>query len=218
MLVLGTLAGGLVGGVVAKKISDDHNQVRVVNGQVIDSAPTIDRSSLASIAAAVRPSVVSIQTANAEGSGVVLTDDGYVLTNNHVAVTANGAPVQITFDDGTTVKADLVGTDPKTDLAVYKATTLPKKALTPAKFGNSSALQVGDTVLAIGSPLGLSGSVTEGIVSALNRTIDESADRSRRTRSATASSSRRLRARRSPGPSRPTPRSTRATPVARWST
>src|SRR5262249_42737138 len=69
----------------------------------------------------------------------------------------------------------LIGTDPKTDLAVFKAQNLSKD-LTPAKFGDSNALRVGDTVLAIGSPLGLDGSVTSGIVSALNRTIDESSD------------------------------------------
>ncbi|HEY7173289.1 MAG TPA: trypsin-like peptidase domain-containing protein, partial [Micromonosporaceae bacterium] len=79
--------------------------------------------------------------------------------------------------DGTSVNGKLVGTDPKTDLAVYQAQNLSKQ-LTPAKFGDSNALRVGDTVLAIGSPLGLDGSVTAGIVSALNRTIDESSDQS----------------------------------------
>jgi putative serine protease PepD len=144
-------------------------------GGAPDNAPIIDRSSLASIAAAVRPSVVSITTSNATGSGVIISADGYILTNNHVAATANGSNVDITLSDGTSLKGKLIGTDPKTDLAVFQAQNLNKK-LTPAKFGNSSALRVGDTVLAIGSPLGLDGSVTSGIVSALNRTIDESSD------------------------------------------
>jgi putative serine protease PepD len=120
----------------------------------------------------VKNSVVSIQTQDAEGSGVILTADGYVLTNNHVVADAQGNSVQVTFADGKNVKATIVGTDAKTDLAVVKAQGV--SGLTAASFGDSGSLQVGDTVLAIGSPLGLEGSVTEGIVSALNRTIQES--------------------------------------------
>ena len=88
-----------------------------------------------------------------------------------------GLVYKTSFDKAnrTSLKGKLIGTDPKTDLAVFQAQNLAKK-LTPAKFGNSAALRVGDTVLAIGSPLGLDGSVTSGIVSALNRTIDESSD------------------------------------------
>jgi putative serine protease PepD len=168
------VGGGVVGGVTTHHF-DKSNSVTVNSaGQVVDNAPIVDRSSLASIASAVSPSVVSINTQDAEGSGVILSSDGYILTNNHVAATASGQSVQITFSTGSNATATLVGTDPKTDLAVYKAENVSN--LTPAKFGDSSALQVGDTVLAIGSPLGLDGSVTAGIVSALNRTIDESAD------------------------------------------
>ncbi len=175
-LVAALMVGsGVVGAALVDRNDGKASTTRVVNGTVVDNAPIIDRSSLASIAAAVSPSVVSITTGTAEGSGVVLSADGYILTNNHVAVTAQGQKVTITFSDGGTVKASLVGTDPKTDLAVFKAEGLTDK-LTVAKFGNSSALRVGDTVLAIGSPLGLNGSVSEGIVSALNRTISESAD------------------------------------------
>ncbi len=165
--------GGLVGALVTHNL-DKTGTVTGTSTTVVSNAPIIDRSSLASIASAVRPSVVSITTASAEGSGVVLSKDGYILTNNHVAVTAQGGTVNITFSDGKTVRASLVGTDPKTDLAVFKAQGVSN--LTVAKFGDSSALQVGDTVLAIGSPLGLDGSVTSGIVSALNRTIDETSD------------------------------------------
>ena len=167
------LGGGLVGALVTHNLDKDGT-IAGTNTTVISNAPIIDRSSLASIAAAVRPSVVSITTSSAEGSGVVLSADGYILTNNHVAVTAQGKDVNITFADGRSAKAKLVGTDPKTDLAVFKANGV--SGLTVAKFGDSAALQVGDTVLAIGSPLGLDGSVTSGIISALNRTIDESSD------------------------------------------
>jgi putative serine protease PepD len=175
VLVAALMVGsGALGAALVDK-GGNTTTTRVVNGTVVDNAPIIDRSSLAGIAAAVSPSVVSITTSNAEGSGVILSADGYILTNNHVAVTAQGQKVDVTFSNGNTVKASLVGTDPKTDLAVFKAEGFTDK-LTVAKFGNSSALQVGDTVLAIGSPLGLNGSVSEGIVSALNRTISESAD------------------------------------------
>jgi putative serine protease PepD len=175
--VLLALGGGVAGAAWMHQL--DGNNVTTTSavgeGGAPDNAPIIDRSSLASIAAAVRPSVVSIATSNATGSGVIISADGYILTNNHVAATANGSNVQITLSDGSTVQGKLVGTDAKTDLAVYQAQNLSKQ-LTPAKFGNSGALRVGDTVLAIGSPLGLDGSVTSGIVSALNRTIDESSD------------------------------------------
>jgi putative serine protease PepD len=171
------LAGG--GGVAGAAIMHhyDKNDTTVSttsDGKVVSNAPIIDRSSLASIASAVSPSVVSIATSTATGSGVILSKDGYILTNNHVAATASGQSVEITFSDGSTAKATLVGTDPKTDLAVYKAQNVSD--LRAAKFGDSAALQVGDTVLAIGAPLGLDGTVTAGIVSALNRTIDESSE------------------------------------------
>ncbi|HKD98400.1 MAG TPA: trypsin-like peptidase domain-containing protein [Micromonosporaceae bacterium] len=174
LLLAVAVGGGVAGGVITHHY-DTNGTTASANGGPADTAPIIDRSSLASIAAAVRPSVVSIVTSNAEGSGVIISDDGYILTNNHVAATAQGQAVSITFSDGSTAKAVLVGTDAKTDLAVFKAQNVSKK-LTVAKFGDSNALRVGDTVLAIGSPLGLDSTVTAGIVSALNRTIDESPD------------------------------------------
>ena len=75
---------------------------------------------------------MSIATANATGSGVILSKDGYILTNNHVAATASGQGVEITFSDGSTAKATLVGTDPKTDLAVYKAENVSNCAPPPS--------------------------------------------------------------------------------------
>src|SRR5205823_13287922 len=104
-----------------------------------------------------------------EGSGVVFDKDGDIVTNNHVVADARGNTVQVNFSDGRTATAQVVGTDPKTDLAVVKVSNV--SGLTPAKFGDSSALRVGDTVLAIGSPLGLEGAVSSGIVSALDRSI-----------------------------------------------
>jgi putative serine protease PepD len=162
------VASGLLGGVVATALDDDP-VTTANNNRPVAAAPVIDRSSLASIAAAVAPSVVSINTGRGEGSGVVLTEDGYILTNNHVVESAQGDTVRVIFADGKSANAKIVGTDPKTDLAVVKAEDV--SGLTKAKFGDSASVQIGDTVLAVGNPLGLQGSVTSGIISAKDRTI-----------------------------------------------
>jgi putative serine protease PepD len=144
----------------------------------VASSPVIAAGSattqLAKVAAAVQPSVVSIAVqgngSSGEGSGVILRPDGTILTNNHVvADAANGGTITVTFSDGRTAPASIVGRAPSDDLAVIRASGV--SGLTPAALGSDSTLQVGDTVLAIGSPLGLEGSVTSGIVSALDRTI-----------------------------------------------
>ncbi|HEX6872404.1 MAG TPA: trypsin-like peptidase domain-containing protein [Micromonosporaceae bacterium] len=168
-------AGG-VGGFVGYALHPESGsslQVTSGNRGGQAAAPVVDRSSLAKIAASVQPTVVVIQTGSGEGSGVIISGDGYIVTNNHVVATARGNTVQVTFNSGKTVSARIVGTDPKTDLAVVKADAT---GLTYATWGNSDNVQVGDTVLAIGSPLGLQGSVTAGIVSALRRTITVGGD------------------------------------------
>jgi putative serine protease PepD len=164
--------GGAIGGVVVHAADTAHTtSTTSASNTTPTSVKVIDRSSLADIAAVIKPSVVSIQVPGAEGSGVVFNSNGYVVTNNHVVSGARGNTVQVIFSDGKSATATIVGTDPKTDLAVVKVSGV--SGLVPAKFGDSSTLRVGDTVLAIGSPLGLEGSVTSGIVSALNRTISE---------------------------------------------
>jgi putative serine protease PepD len=172
-LVLALAAGG-VGGWVGYSL---HNNNSGLQSAVSTSgnAPIVDRSSLAQIAAKVQPQVVVIETGNAEGSGVIITSDGYIVTNNHVVASGNGNTVQVTFNSGKKVTANVVGTDAKTDLAVVKADVT---GLNPATWGDSDKVNVGDTVLAIGSPLGLQGSVTAGIVSALHRTIQEGGQQS----------------------------------------
>ena len=106
------------------------------------------------------------------GSGVVIDSDGDVLTNNHViagaAQAGSNATIIVTFSNEATAEAQIVGRDPQSDLAVIK---VPNDALTVATLGKSSQLAVGDQVIAIGSPLGLQGTVTEGIVSALDRPV-----------------------------------------------
>lgn len=170
--VLIALLSGGVGAATALAMHDD-NAVSVKSGNTSVSR-VVDRSSLAQIAAAVQDSVVSITTQTGEGSGVVLSADGYIVTNNHVVATASGDTVNIIFADGKKATATIVGTDPRTDLAVVKATGV--SGLKAATFGDSSSMQVGDTVLALGSPLGLEGSVTAGIISAKDRTIESSSE------------------------------------------
>jgi putative serine protease PepD len=136
-------------------------------------------ASVEQIATKVLPSVVTLTTELAsgelhEGSGIVLTPDGLVMTNNHVVAAAGDAsqdPVSsfVTLDDGRTTPFSLVATDPMSDIAVVRAQGV--SGLTPISFGSSAGLVVGQPVAAVGSPLGLSGTVTSGIVSALNRPV-----------------------------------------------
>ncbi len=133
-------------------------------------------------AKAVAPSVVSITVASAQaqgqGSGVVLDAQGHILTNNHVATGAGtGATISVTLNDGRTYDATIVGTDPTTDLAVLQISN-PPSDLVPMSIGDSGSLTVGQPVMAIGNPLGLSGTVTTGIVSALNRPVTTQASQS----------------------------------------
>lgn len=127
-------------------------------------------NSIAAVAEAVQPSVVQLNVAGngsaGTGSGFVIRADGYILTNNHV--TSGGSTINITFADGSTAPATLVGASPGYDLAVVKVNESDLPAVT---LGSSGALKVGDTAIAIGSPLGLQGTVTSGIVSALDRPV-----------------------------------------------
>jgi len=132
-----------------------------------------------SVAQKVLPSVVKIDVVGQQeagsGSGIVLTADGTILTNNHVvAVAGNGGKITVDFNDGTSAPATILGTDPLTDTAVIKAQGV--SGLTPATIGRSSTLQVGQAVVAIGSPFGLDSTVTSGIVSALNRPVNVGSD------------------------------------------
>jgi putative serine protease PepD len=135
-----------------------------------------DATSITAVAVKASPSVVTINVTGTDaagtGSGIVLSSDGYVLTNTHV-VTLDGetgsAKIQVETNDGRLYTAKVVGTDPIDDLAVVKLQGV--SGMQPAKFADSSKVNVGDTAIAIGAPLGLAGTVTNGIVSALNRSI-----------------------------------------------
>ncbi|GAA5042286.1 S1C family serine protease [Nocardia callitridis] len=172
-LVLGLL-GGLIGRVTAETTSTlTSRKVELQQGSDADRP----HGEIAQVADAVLPSVVSIRTTvgdnGSTGSGVVIDGAGYLVTNNHVVAMAaldksGKAAIQVQFSDGTRVPANIVGRDQKADLAVLKVDV---KNLTVAKLGKSNEVQVGDDVLAIGSPLGLSKTVTSGIVSALHRPV-----------------------------------------------
>jgi putative serine protease PepD len=126
------------------------------------------------VADRVLPSVVMISangaTGAGTGSGEVIRSDGYILTNNHViSQAAQGGHVEVTFSDGSTAPASITGRDPQTDLAVLHVT--PPSGLKVIAIGRSDTLRVGQPVVALGAPLGLGGTVTAGIVSALNRNV-----------------------------------------------
>jgi putative serine protease PepD len=179
-LAVALVAGGGAG-YVAGRSSDDGNgsllDPSASLGTGASTSQTLNRApdSVAGIAAKVLQNVVNISvsspTGSGTGSGVVIRSDGYVLTNNHVVESAaSGGRVTVSFNGAESVEvpATIVGRDPDTDLAVIKVST--SKQLAAAALGQSRNLVVGDPVIAIGSPLGLAGTVTTGIISALNRT------------------------------------------------
>jgi putative serine protease PepD len=148
--------------------------------QVVD---TPDRAAadgtVAQVAQEVLPSVVKIDVSNGQesgsGSGIVLSSDGQILTNNHVVeVAGDSGSISVSFNDGSSAPAKILGTDPLTDTAVIQAEGVD--GLTPTTIGKSSDLQVGEGVVAIGSPFGLESTVTSGIVSALDRPVDVGSD------------------------------------------
>ena len=179
-LAIGALVGGASGaGVTALVIANQNNAVPANQAQgpsnvVVNNTDSVNQ--ITAVAAKAAPSVVTINVVSGNsagtGSGVVLSSDGYVLTNTHV-VTLDGAianpTIKVTSSDGKLYKATVIGTDPISDLAVIKLTDA--SGLTPITWADSCKLNVGDTAIAIGAPLGLSGTVTNGIVSALNRSI-----------------------------------------------
>lgn len=207
-LTIATVSAG-VGGVVAARV---QNPVPATSTATQASPGTralptgnAPIGSVEQVAAKVVPSVVKLETklgrASEEGSGIILSEDGLILTNSHVvssirgsdgpkappgmpapvnpadpAVKPSGKTTVVTFADGRTAPFSIVGTDPSSDIAVVRAEGV--SGLTPITLGSSASLRVGQDVVAIGSPLGLEGTVTTGIVSALNRPVAASGDAS----------------------------------------
>ncbi len=216
LLVVGALAIAVVsagiGGAAATAVELGTHASTNGGGRVIGAAPSVPAAnmppgSVEGVASKVVPSVVMLETdigrQSEEGSGIVLSTDGLILTNNHVIAAAAGGPPKgpggpsgsppgapvppsvpggpgggggaptakttVTFSDGRTAPFTVVGADPTSDIAVIRVQGM--SGLTPISLGSSSDLRVGQPVVAIGSPLGLSGTVTTGIVSALNRPV-----------------------------------------------
>ncbi|WP_167139049.1 trypsin-like peptidase domain-containing protein [Diaminobutyricimonas sp. TR449] len=178
-LAIGALIGGVSGAGVTLAATGGASDTRVVGNSdpgtiTINNADTA--TNVGAVAAKASPSVVTLSVTGGQGSGtgsgVVIDDEGHILTNTHV-VTLDGAvgepTVKVQTYDGRLLEATVVGTDPISDLAVIKVD--PSAELPAIKFADSDELNVGDTAIAIGAPLGLSNTVTDGIVSALNRSI-----------------------------------------------
>ncbi len=170
-LLVGAL-GGAVGWALANAGDALTGELEIAEARHGKERPA---GSVAAIADRVAPAVVSIEVESGQaggvGSGVVIDGQGYVLTNHHVvaqAVDNENTEVRAVFTDGTRVPGRIVGTDPKTDLAVLKVDVANPVVI---RIGDSGALAPGDAVMAIGSPFGLENTVTEGIVSALNRPV-----------------------------------------------
>jgi putative serine protease PepD len=166
------LVGSAAGVVAGRELAPARTVVTRLGSDdaAVPVQPAVPKS-FVDVAAKVLPSVVSLtvttDAGRGSGSGVIIRPDGYVLTNNHVA--GDAATIRVTFNDGSSLPATLVGADAASDLAVVK---VDKTGLAAATLGRSANVRVGDQVLAVGSPLGLSGTVTAGIVSALNRPVN----------------------------------------------
>ena len=181
-LVASIVAAGLIGGgVVAGSNALLADRYATASSNTTQAGPVIvnnkdDVNAISAAALKASPSVVTIKATSGSdggtGSGIILDTEGHVLTNTHV-VTLDGkaanATMEVRTSDGKVYSAKIVGTDPLSDLAVIKIDN--PSGLVPATLGDSGKLNVGDTAVAIGSPLGLTGTVTDGIVSTLNRTI-----------------------------------------------
>ena len=187
------LAAGLIGGLASvaayEAIDTDNTAATAATPAATATAEPVassrSQSSIAGVVEDALPSVVEIkiegtssdspfpgvpgETVQALGSGWLFDDEGHVVTNEHVVDGAD--KVTVTFQDGTEVAATVVGSDPSTDVAVIKLASVPA-GVEPLDLGSTSDLQLGDPLVAIGSPLGLQGTVTAGIVSALHRDIE----------------------------------------------
>lgn len=195
ILVIGTCFG--IPGIRNRLLNNyNSNGISITNGPVSNTVSNIDYSNTSiAVANKVLPSIVGISveytvnsfwgqssTAEASGSGIIISEDGYILTNNHVinSSSSNNSYYQITeannlkvtlYNDKTEYPATVIGSDAQTDLAVIK---IDKTGLTAAELGDSDSVQVGEFAMAVGNPLGLQSSISCGIISAKNREVPDS--------------------------------------------
>jgi putative serine protease PepD len=177
VIVISLVFGGTAGGALGYLAADFSNGVSNSTSQVSDTnklvAITPATETVSQIVQNVKPSVVSIKAEGSSGSGTgsgfIFREDGYIVTNNHVAAPAvNSGKLTVYLEDKTSFVAKLVGRNASYDLAVLK---IDATGLKPVNIGDSNAINVGDLTVAFGSPLGLTGTVTSGIVSAINRPV-----------------------------------------------
>ncbi|MGW7079206.1 S1C family serine protease [Streptomyces sp. NPDC054866] len=177
LLAAVAIAAAAVGGGTAYAFQEltgkDGTSSSATNTNVV---PTSQKGTVSGVAQAVSPSIVEISakssSGEATGSGVIISEDGEIITNNHVI--SGASSVKVTTNDGKSYDAKVVGTDSKKDLALIEVEGA--SGLKPASLGNSDNVKIGDDVVAIGSPEGLTGTVTSGIISALDRDVTVSTD------------------------------------------
>ncbi|GAA3863628.1 trypsin-like peptidase domain-containing protein [Streptomyces lacrimifluminis] len=173
LLAAVAIVAAAIGGSTAYGIQELTNSGSAVTSSSTSTnvVPSSAKGTVAGVASAVSPSIVEINAASnsgeSTGSGVIITSDGEIITNNHVI--SGASSIKVSTSDGKTYTAKVVGTDSKKDLALIKLENA--SGLKTATLGDSAGVQVGDEVVAIGSPEGLTGTVTSGIVSALNRDV-----------------------------------------------
>ncbi|MFE9305528.1 S1C family serine protease [Streptomyces sp. NPDC006856] len=180
LLAAVAIAAGVIGGGTATLVGqlNGQNTAATGSGGAVNgtSVSQSSKGTVAGVAEAVSPAIVEIGAASSAGrstgSGVVITEDGEIVTNNHVI--SGAQEIQVTLSTGKTYTADVVGTDPDKDLALIKLRGV--SGLKTATLGDSSKVEVGEEVVAIGSPEGLTGTVTSGIVSALDRDVTVAKD------------------------------------------
>ncbi|MBT2444194.1 trypsin-like peptidase domain-containing protein, partial [Streptomyces sp. ISL-36] len=177
LLAAVAIAAAAVGGgtatLVQQLTADGTTTASGVTGTTVSAS---SKGTVAGVAEAVSPSIVEISATStsgkATGSGVIITGDGEIVTNNHVV--SGASAIKVRLSDGKTYDARVVGTDPDKDLALIKLSGA--SGLKAATLGDSGTVKVGDEVVAIGSPEGLTGTVTSGIVSALDRDVTVAKD------------------------------------------
>ncbi|MEV7190662.1 trypsin-like peptidase domain-containing protein [Streptomyces sp. NPDC093510] len=171
LLAAVAIAAAAVGGGTAYAVQTLTDRGGGSTATSTDVVPTSKKGTVAGVAEAVSPSIVEISATTGQGkstgSGVITKSDGEIITNNHVI--AGASSIKVRTNDGKTYDAEVVGTDSKKDLALIQLKDA--SGLKPATLGNSDNVRVGDEVVAIGSPEGLTGTVTSGIVSALDRDV-----------------------------------------------
>ncbi|WP_328770666.1 S1C family serine protease [Streptomyces sp. NBC_00286] len=177
LLAAVAIAAAAVGGGTAYAFQElSGNDTGVTTSSTANVVPTAQKGTVAGVAQAVSPSIVEINATSAvgesTGSGVIITGDGEIITNNHVVSGADS--IKVRTSDGKSYSAEVVGTDSKKDLALIKLKDA--SGMKAATLGNSDGVKVGDQVVAIGSPEGLTGTVTSGIISALDRDVTVSTE------------------------------------------